>query len=68
MAIVKVIEVLSQSNISWEDATQQALIEARKTIRNIQTIYIENFQAVVEDDQQTLVYRVNAKITFVVEG
>jgi flavin-binding protein dodecin len=67
MAIVKVIEVIAESNKSWEDATQQALIEARKTIRNIQTIYIEHFQAVVEGDQQTLVFRVNAKISFVVE-
>jgi flavin-binding protein dodecin len=67
MAIVKVIEVIAESNKSWEDATQQALIEARKTIRNIQTIYIEHFQAVVGGDQQTLVFRVNAKISFVVE-
>jgi flavin-binding protein dodecin len=30
MAIVKVIEVLAQSDKSWEDATQQALAEAKK--------------------------------------
>ena len=67
MAIVKVIEVIAESTKSWEDATQQALKDAHKTVRNIQTIYIENFQAVVEDDQQTLVFRVNAKISFIVE-
>jgi flavin-binding protein dodecin len=67
MAIVKVIEVLAQSDKGWEDAARQALIEARKTIRQIRSIYVENFQAVVSDDQQTLVYRVNAKIAFEVE-
>jgi flavin-binding protein dodecin len=67
MAIVKVIEVLAQSDKSWEDATQQALLEASKTIRKIETIYVEHFQAVVNDDQRTLVYRVNVKISFVVE-
>ncbi len=67
MAIVKVIEVLAQSNVSWEDAAQQALLEASKTIRHIETIYIEHFQAVVHDDQRTLTYRVNAKISFVVD-
>lgn len=67
MAIVKVIEVLAQSEKGWEDATQQALIDARKTIRQIRSIYVENFQAVVKDDQQTLVYRINAKIAFEVE-
>ncbi|MGD2047859.1 MAG: dodecin family protein [Chloroflexota bacterium] len=67
MAIVKVIEVLAQSEDSWEDATQQALVEASKTVRNIQSIYIKEFQADVENNEITN-YRVNAKISFLVEG
>ena len=66
MAIVKVIEVLAQSNESWEDATRQAVTEARKTIRNIQNVYIKEFQAIVENDQVT-VFRINAKISFLLE-
>jgi flavin-binding protein dodecin len=66
MPIVKVIEVLAQSPNSWEEATQMALSEAAKTLRGIQTIYIENFQAVVENDQITQ-YRVNAKISFLIQ-
>jgi dodecin len=66
MPIVKVIEVLSESNESWEDATRQALREASKTVENIESIYIKEFQAIVENDQITA-YRVNAKISFVVE-
>jgi hypothetical protein len=65
MAIVKVIEILAQSPNSWEEATQTALAEAAKTIRDIQNIYIENFQVVVENDRITQ-YRVNAKISFIV--
>lgn len=67
MAIVKVIEVLAQSDKSWEDATQQALTEAAKTVRNIQSIYIKEFQAIVENDR-IVNYRINAKISFIVEG
>ncbi len=67
MAIVKVIEVIAESPKSWEDATLQALKDAHKTIRNIQTIYVEHFQAVVSDDQKKLVFRVNAKISFIVD-
>lgn len=67
MAIVKVIEVLAQSNKGWEDATQQALTEAKKTIRNIQSIYIKEFQAIVDDRQEIAVYRINAKISFLVD-
>lgn len=67
MAIVKVIEVIAQSNTSWEDAVQVALAETRKTIRNIQNIYVKEFQAIVNDQQEIAVYRVNCKVSFIVE-
>ena len=66
MAIVKVIEVLAQSNESWEDAARVALQEAAMTVQGIQSIYIKEFQAVVENNEITG-YRVNAKISFVVK-
>lgn len=67
MSIVKVIEVLAESNKSWEDAAEQALKEAAKSVRNIKSIYIKDFQAVVENDKITR-YRINAKISFMYEG
>ena len=67
MAIVKVIEVLAQSPKSWEYATQEAVKEASKSVRNIQSIYIKEFQAVVENNQ-VVNFRVNAKISFLIEG
>lgn len=67
MAIVKVIEVLAQSDKSWEDATRQALVEASKSVRNIQNIYIKEFHTIVENNQ-IVNYRVNAKISFLIEG
>ena len=66
MAIVKVIEILAQSEQSWEHATQEALREASKTVRNIQSIYIKEFQAVVENNN-VVNYRINAKISFLIE-
>jgi flavin-binding protein dodecin len=67
MAIVKVIEVLAESEKSWEDATQQALNEASKSVRNIKAIYVKEFQAIVENDN-IINFRVNAKISFKYEG
>ena len=67
MGVVKVIELLAQSDTSWEDATQKALMEASKTVRNIKSIYVKEFQAIVENDQITK-YRVNAKVSFSLEG
>jgi hypothetical protein len=63
MTILKVIEVLTESNKSWEDAAQEAVREAAKTVENIRSIYIKDFQAVVEN-QKIIKYRVNAKISF----
>ncbi len=65
MAVVKVIEVLAESEKSWEDATQIAVSEAAKTVHNIKSVYIENFQAIVDNDK-VVSYRVDAKISFVV--
>ena len=64
--MVKVIEVLAQSETSWEDAAKVALDEASKTLRGIQSIYIKEMQAVVEDNR-IVQYRVNAKISFLIE-
>lgn len=66
MSIVKVIEVLAQSPESWEEATRNAVSEAARTIRNIKNVYIKEMQAVVENNRITE-YRVNAKISFVIE-
>jgi flavin-binding protein dodecin len=66
MAIHKVIEVLSESEKSWEDAAQRAVADAGKTVENIKSIWIKNFEAVVKGN--TIVeYRINANITFEVK-
>ena len=64
--VVKVIELLSQSSKSWEDATQSAVNEASKTLRNIRSIYIKEFTAEVENGKVSN-YRINAKGTFDLE-
>ncbi len=66
MAVVKVIEILAESTESWEDATKKAIAEAAKTVRNIQTVYVKSFQAVVEGGE-VVRYRVDAKISFIVK-
>jgi flavin-binding protein dodecin len=64
--VVKVIELLSQSPKSWEDAAQGAVEEAAKTLRNVRSVYIKEFTAEVADGKVTN-YRVNAKVTFDLE-
>ncbi len=63
MATLKVIEVLAQSEKSWEDAAQAAINTASKSLHNIRSIYIKEKEAQVENNR-IVNYRINAKITF----
>ncbi len=66
MAILKVIEVLANSEKSWEDATKKAVAQASKSVKNIRSVYIQDQSAAVEDGKVTD-FRVNVKITFEVK-
>lgn len=66
MSMVKVIEVLAQSDKSWEDAAQNAVATAAKTVKNIKSIYIQEQEAKVEGGK-IIQYRINAKISFALE-
>ena len=63
MAILKVIEVLAQSEKSWEDAAQIAVTKASNTVSGLKSVYIKEMEAVVENNKITQ-FRINAKITF----
>ena len=66
MSLVKVIEVIAESNQGWEQATQEALRIASKSVRNIKSIYVKEMQAVVENNR-IVTYRLNAKISFLLD-
>ena len=64
--MLKVIEVLAESNKSWEDAATNAVTRASKTLNGIKSIYIKDFEAKVENNK-IVRYRINAKISFMLE-
>ena len=64
--MVKVVEVLAESDKSWEDAAANAVAKARQTIHNIKSVYIKNFEAACEGDR-IVQWRVNAKISFLLD-
>ena len=66
MAVLKVIEVLANSEESWEDATKKAVAQAAKSVKNIRSVYINEQSAAVTNGALTE-YRVNVKITFEVQ-
>jgi flavin-binding protein dodecin len=66
-SIVKVIEIIAQSEKSWDDAAQNAVREAAKTVKQIKSVWVDNFSAECDNDR-IVRYRVNVKISFQVEG
>jgi len=64
--ILKVIEVLAESDKGWEDAAKKAIKHAHKSVRNVKSIYIESFKATVKDGNISS-YQINAKISFLLE-
>jgi len=65
--VVKVIELMSESPKSWEDAAQNAIREASRTLRNVRSLYVKEMTAAVENGRVTS-YRLNSKVTLELEG
>ena len=61
--MLKVIEVLAESDKSWEDAAKKAVTRAGETLHGIRSIYIKELEATVEDNKIKK-YRINGKISF----
>ena len=66
MSVVKYLELSGQSPNSYEDAIREAVERASSTLRNIRSVWVKEFEAVVENDQVTE-FRAIMKISFELE-
>ncbi|MDT0295319.1 dodecin family protein [Mesonia ostreae] len=66
MSIVKIIEIIASSNKSFDDAVNNAVSEAAKSVKNIKSVYVKEMKAKVENNKIES-YRVTTKISFVKE-
>ncbi|WP_290796387.1 dodecin family protein [Flavihumibacter sp. UBA7668] len=66
MSVVKVLELMANSTKSWEDATQQAITEASKSLHNIRSAYVQDMSATVVNNKITE-YRVTVKLSFEID-
>lgn len=67
MSVAKIIEISSASGTSFDDAIQSGIAEAAQSLRGIQGAWIQEQKVVVKNDK-IIEYRVNMKVTFLVEG
>jgi len=65
MSVLKVIEVLGNSTVSFDDAVKNVVAEVSKTVKNIKSVYVQDMEAKVTNNQ-VVEYRINTKVTFVI--
>ena len=66
MSVVKIVELVGSSEKSWQEAVDNAVARASKTIRNVRGVDVQGWTGKVRDGK-IIEYRANIKISFMVE-
>lgn len=67
MSVLKVIEILGNSSVSFEDALHNVVNEASKTVDNIKSVYVKDMQVSVVNNKISQ-FRVTTKVTFEIKS
>ena len=67
MSVAKVTEIIASSPTSFDDAIKTGVARAHKTLKNLRSAWIKNQQILLDDEGQIKEYRVQMKVTFVIE-
>jgi flavin-binding protein dodecin len=67
MSVARVTEIKASSTKSFEDAIKAGIARAHKTLKNVKSAWIENQEIFIGEDGQITEYRVQMKVTFVLE-
>jgi len=66
MSVASVTEISATSQQGFEDAVQQGIQRANKTLRNVEGAWVKDMNVMIEDGN-IKGYKVNLEITFVLE-
>ncbi|WP_322795453.1 dodecin family protein [Tepidiforma sp.] len=66
MSVARVTEITAASPVSFEDAIRLGIERANKTLRNVKGAWVQE-QTVAVEDGRISEYRVNMKVTFILE-
>ena len=67
MSIARVTEIKASSTVSFDDAIKAGVARALKTLTNVRSAWIENQEVLIDDKGQISEYRVQMKVTFILE-
>ena len=64
MAVLKVIEILADSDKSWEDAVRNGVKKAAKSVKGIRSAFVQSQSVTINEKGEVSGYRVNLKVSF----
>ena len=67
MSIARVTEIKASSTKSFDDAIKAGVARAHKTLKNVKSAWIENQEILVDENGHINEYRVQMKVTFILE-
>ncbi|MBN2044527.1 MAG: dodecin domain-containing protein [Anaerolineales bacterium] len=67
MSVAKVTEIIAASPKSFDDAIKVGVARAHKTLTNLKSAWVQDQQIKLGDDGQILEYRVQLKVTFIIQ-
>ena len=67
MSIAKITEVKVSSPTSFDDAIKEGIIRANKTLKNVKSAWLKDFEVTVDNDGKITEYRILMKVTFILE-
>jgi hypothetical protein len=68
MSISRTTEIKSSSALSFDDAMKKGIARAKKTLKNVKSAWIENQEVLLDNKGKIAEYRVQMKITFILES
>jgi flavin-binding protein dodecin len=67
MSIARVTEIKASSLKSFDDAIKAGVLRAQKTLKNVKSAWIENQEVLIDEKGHITEYRVQMKVTFILE-
>jgi dodecin len=67
MSVARVTEIKAASTKSFDDAIRQGVARAVKTLKNVKSAWVQNQDVRIDDDGNIAEYRVQLKVTFILE-
>jgi len=67
MTVAKVTEIKVSSKVSFDDAIREGITRANKTLKNVKSAWVKDFEVIIGDKGQIAEYRILMRVTFILE-